>query len=383
MTRDELVQALEVELGRPLTDDEAAFVDRTIEIRRGVIGTEDVIFLARDIRSKDTSASVEPTAAATSQGGQVPSVRIDPGGFKGDGVTEVGEVTNDDGFPPFPPFEAPGPRPIEVPLDFVASKEAPDALGATRPGDPTRTQTFEPRYFEGDERAPQSLDGTVIARLQKRLVAAGLLDEDEYYAGYWTEVSWLAYKTALGVANTNGTDVSKAIDELIRTLPQSIKDERDLDKFAEPPYLTPDYATLAQTVKKTMRDELGRDPTAGELAQLTREMSGFEREQFEVDTERERIIFEGGKETVTPPTLTFGQPLPEGQPPSLNLFGPRATPVGPQTLQDVDPEARFQELFEKRFKPEIDRLDSLGEVRRNTNNVFASLRTMSSLIGGR
>ncbi|KKL26888.1 hypothetical protein LCGC14_2390720, partial [marine sediment metagenome] len=339
--------------------------------------------LARDIRSKDTSVSVEPTAAATSQGGQVPSVRIDPGGFKGDGVTGVGEVTNDDGFPPFPPFEAPGPRPIEVPLDFVASKEVPDALGATRPGDPTRTQTFEPRYFEGDERAPQSLDGTVIARLQKRLVAAGLLNEDEYYAGYWTEVSWLAYKTALGVANTNGTDVSKAIDELIRTLPQSIKDERDLDKFAEPPYLTPDYATLAQTVKRTMRNELGRDPTAGELAQLTREMSGFAREQFDVLTERERIIFEGGKETVTPPTLTFGQPLPEGQPPSLNLFGPRATPVGPQTLQNVDPAARFQELFEQRFKPEIDRLDSLSEVRRNTNNVFASLRTMSSLVGGR
>ncbi len=275
-------------------------------------------------------------------------------------------------FAPLPeaPLEA-GPRPIGVPFDFVASKEVRVGLGATREGDPTRIQTFEPQYFEGDELAPQSLDPAAIIHLQKRLVAAGLMDEGDYYAGYWTEVSEAAYKKVLGVANTNGTTATVALSELIRTLPQSVKDQRarakQLEKFQAPPYIEPDYATLAQDVKTTMRTRLRRDPTAAEMLELTRTMGGFDRQDFDAFTDAQRFAFNRAQGI---------------QPPVLSIGGPPATPVGTPTFQDVDPVARFRELFERRYKPEIDRLVSLDEVRRNTTNVFASLRTMSSLVGG-
>ena len=354
-------------MGRPLTDDEAAFVDRTIEIRRGVIGTEDVILLAREIQSGVTSAS----ASISSDPGLSPA-SDEPNATTDEPVIDETEGV-DAGFPPIPLFEAPGPRPIGVPADFVASRQVPDALGATRPGDPTRVQTFEPQYFEGDELAPASLDGTVIARLQKRLVAAGLLKEDDYYSGYWDDLTAAAYKKALGYSNQSpGLDVSATIDELIRTLPQSVKDARDLDKFAEPPFLKADIATLAQKVKTTLRNELGRDPTAAELAELTGAMRGFRREGFDAFVESERAAFNKDRGIVDPSRIVAPMGVVSG-----------GLTVEPQTLQDVDPAARFQEFFEKRFKPEIDRLDSLGEVRRNANNVFASLRTMSSLVGGR
>ena len=367
MTRDELVQALEVELGRPLTDDEVAFVERTLVIRRGVIGTEDVILLARDIRSKTPSAS-----ASISSDPAVSLASDEPDATTDEPVTDEIEGV-DAGFPPIPLFEAPGPSPIGVPLDFVASRQVPDALGATRPGDPTRTQTFEPRYFEGDELGPATLDPSFIARLQRRLVAAGLLKDDDYYSGYWDDLTAAAYKKALGYSNVNGTDVSESIDRLIATLPES---KKDLDKFAEPPFLKADIATLAQKVKTTLRNELGRDPTSGELAELTGAMRGFRREGFDAFVAAERAAFEGG--TTAP--LPLAHTIDQG---SVNILSDFNVDQPPSTLQDVDPEARFQELFEQRFKPEIDRLDSLGEVRRNTNNVFASLRTMSSLIGGR
>ena len=300
---------------------------------------------------------------------------------EGDPVLTTSEILSGD-FPKLPDLvDLNVPRPIGVPLDFVASREGPvgniDRLG---------TVNVPPRYFEGDEFDPASLDPNLIIRWQKRLVAAGLIDEGEYTPGYWDDLSMAAYKKVLGYANLNAQTDLEAVDRLIQTLPQSVKDARakakQLEVFSEPPYITPDYATLAQGVKGYFRERMGRDPTDAELSELTGMMNSLYRQQFDVGVEADRIVFEGGAESVTPPALTFGQPLPEGQPPALSFGGRPATPVGSRVLQGVDPEARFLELFEKRFKPEVDRLDSLSEVRRNANNVFNSLRTMTSLIGG-
>ena len=284
--------------------------------------------------------------------------------------------TQDSGFEfEFGAPEAPpeiGPRPIGVPLDFVPTKESqidqPDQF-PTRDGPVTGLERGEVRYFEGDELAPASLDSVQIARLQSRLVKAGVLNEDQYYAGYWDDVTRDAYKTVLGLANrTPNMDATGMIDLMIAN-PKKI-DAADADKFREPPFLKPDYATLAQDVKTTMRTRLRREPTAAEMAELTRVMGGFYRQQFDVLTEADRIMFEG--DPVTADNVIRPMGVVSG-----------GLTVAPTELQDVDPAARFRELFDQRFKPEIDRLDSLAEVRRNTTNVFESLRTMSSLVGGR
>ena len=274
-------------------------------------------------------------------------------------------------------------RPIGVPFDFVASREVPREfrrdphLGESR----TRDLAIEPQYFEGDELAPATSDPADIAHLQRRLVAAGLLEEDDYYVGFWDTQTSIAYKGVLGFANQNGFDATKAMNRLIATLPQSVKDARaraeQLKVFQEPPYIKPDMATLAQNVKGYFRQEVGRDPTATELAELTGAMSSLYRADFEAQVAAERAAFTAANDPTlgAPPTpplsaLTAGLEL-------ANVRQP-----GGGTIQDVDPVARFREIFDRRFKPEVDRLKSLDEVRANVTNVYESLRTMSSLIGG-
>ncbi len=288
-------------------------------------------------------------------------------------------------FPPLPPApeeEGPLPRPIGVPVDFVASVQiddpSPISLVAGEGVFPT-TKPVIPQYFEGDQLAPATLDPAVIARLQRRLVAAGLLENDTFYEGAWDDLTEAAYKTVLGFANKNGIDATKSMDRLIATLPQSVKDARaraeELKVFQEPPYIKPDMATLAQGVKAYFRQEVGRDPSDSEMAEFSGAMSSAYRADFEAQVAAQRAEFDAQNDPVGVPSRTTG--TIDQIAASINQPG-----GGGGTFQRVDPVARFREAFDRRFKSETTRLGALDEVRANVNNVYESLRTMTSLIGG-
>ncbi len=275
-------------------------------------------------------------------------------------------------------------RPIGVPVDFVASREGPREFRRDpKPGESrTRVEAIEPQYFEGDELAPATLDGAIIARLQMRLVAAGLLEKNTYYVGAWDDLTIAAYKSVLGFANQNGFDATKAMNRLIATLPQSVKDARaraeQLKVFQEPPYIKPDMATLAQDVKRYFRQEVGRDPTAGEMAEFAGAMSAAYRADFEAEVAVLRSTSDAANQAPTTGSdLSSAIVARRG----LTVAAPVAAGGG-GTFQGIDPVARFREAFDRRFKPETERLAALGDVRANVNNVYASLRTMTSLIGG-
>ncbi len=293
------------------------------------------------------------------------------------------------GFPPLEdPVEDPVlQRPIGVPVDFVASVDVPLETGPSffadiRSGrfDTPGTREVEPQYFEGDELAPATLDPAVIARLQRRLVAAGLLDDGTFYEGAWDDLTIAAYKSVLGFANQNGIDATRSMDRLIATLPQSVKDARArakaLEVFQEPPYIKPDMATLAQDVKRYFRQEVGRDPTASEMAEFSGAMSAAYRADFDAVQAAEEAAFNAAND----PTL--GGPSRTGG--TIDQIAASISQPGGDvgTFQRVDPTARFREAFDRRFQSETTRLSGLDEVRANVNNVYASLRTMSSLIGG-
>ncbi len=254
--------------------------------------------------------------------------------------------------------------PIGVPFDFVAQPVAV-LTPADRALTGLRTATAEarPQYFAGHELVPSGMSPETLVQFQARLVAAGLLDEGEYWPGVWDTKSSEAYATVLGLANQSGHTDEYTIDRLIETLPQSIKEQRARAKLAKtfqaPGFIGPDYASLAQEVKRILRSKLGRDPSDAEMAELTKVMSGIYRKDFEAEVAVQRATFEAEAQS-----LATGQP------------------VTPAAATDLDPAAQFAEFFERRFKPESDRLDALRDVRANTVNVFESLRTMGSLIGG-
>lgn len=263
-------------------------------------------------------------------------------------------------------------RPIGVSDDFLAIRQQPgrqmglsaaaggavvDDLG-TVPLGRQRSQAIKPRYFEGDQFSPAGQSPEQIARIQSQLVAAGLIEEGEYWAGFWDAATSSAYTMVLGYANQSGLTADDAIRRLQETLPDSVKEARAKKKamevFQAPPFMAPDPAKLAQDVKETFRRRLGRDPTPEDLASMTAALGDSYRQAYDAEVAAARAHF----------NAQLGK-------------GPAGT-----TVQDVDPASRFLQVFEERYQPELARFDALEEARVNQANVFASLRNMGSLIGG-
>ena len=117
------------------------------------------------------------------------------------------------------------------------------------------------------------------------------------------------------------------------------------------------------------------DPSDAEMAEFAGAMSMAYRADFEARVASERAAFAAANDPtlVEPPDTEAGR---------LTRGLPAPSPGGGGTFQGVDPVARFREMFDRRFKPETERLRALGDVRANVTNVYASLRTMSSLIRG-
>lgn len=259
------------------------------------------------------------------------------------------------------------PAPIAVDRDFAAVREVGFEtvdLGFGGEGVRARrsTQEVAPRYFEGDQLAPAGLDQASISRIQRRLVAAGLLEEANIWLGFWDSASQKAYETALGFANQQGKTADQVISEMAANLPESVREARAQAErsrqFQAPPFLAPDPAALANLVQDRARSELGRDLSPSEVAELTSTLTAGFRAQHEARVAADRAAFE-----------------------AQTALGETGVPQTPGTFGDVDPVARFRQVFESRFGPEIGFREGQAEVRENMNNVFESLRTMSSLIG--
>jgi hypothetical protein len=177
----------------------------------------------------------------------------------------------------------------------------------------------------------------------------------------------------MGYANIQGGQVENIISELEQLRPSG----RDkLEKFVPPPEVKPDPAAIAQRVKREFRSQLGREPTDGEMAGFAGYLTNQFAAAFDEEAAAARAAFDAENaegppedEAASDRALRRAQGLPDAA----------DRTVGPFT--DVDPQARFQERFEARFGPEIDRLASLPETRENMNNVFASLTRMGSLVG--
>lgn len=265
-------------------------------------------------------------------------------------------------------------RPIGVPSGYEAivqeqvavrgsGPNVVDDLGRLPAGSRAVSRSVDARYFEGDEFSPAGLDPAHIARLQAQLVAAGLLEEGEYWAGFWDGGTSNAYKAVLGFSNQQGRTADDTLRALQASLPQAVKDARArkkaMETFQAPPYMKPDPAALAQDVKEAFRKRLGRDPTPEDMAAMTATLGEAHFARYNTEVAAARAAFDAG--------IRAGE---SGQPQTVGTF------------QDVDPASRFAQEFERRYQPEINRLGALDEVRFNQANALQSLSNMSALIGG-
>lgn len=220
-------------------------------------------------------------------------------------------------------------------------------------------------YMKGDEYAElDGLSAEALARTQDRLAALGILDG--FLPGKRDAATVEAFSGVLQLSNAEGLSWAEMLGDLER---QKIEmgddwvfrngkgDERA--PFVEDAYLAPDYASLAQRVKEQLRDNLGRDPDEAEMALLTAELSGWDRDAFEVEQEGLRAKYDAG--------------APDE---ALDMYREAGT------FQGVSPLDRFKESFEQRFKGEIRGIQRREETEQSQALTQGAVSTLSRMAGG-
>lgn len=207
------------------------------------------------------------------------------------------------------------------------------------------------------------LDGMsteVLARVQDRMAALGMVEG--YLPGRKDKATRDAFAELLWMANGEGKSWMQTLYSLERQKEEMGDDWAWGDdsgsggrgKYVAPTYLAPDYATLAQRVKTELRDQLGRDPDESELALLTAELSGWDREAFDAEVEAAKAEYDAAED------------------------GRSESP----TVQTIDPLARFKESFEQKYAAERRGLERNEETEQTQEIVQAGVSRLSQMSGG-
>ena len=219
-------------------------------------------------------------------------------------------------------------------------------------------------YRLGDQFDLASAGNLRIQAEQRKMERAGLLKKGDYQPGFWDIPTSDAMALAMGYGNQQRVTFDKVLERLA-LLPKDVE-------LRDPAPLSPDPASIAQEVKATFRQRLGREPSASELRELGSALGGFEEESLAQQVQQVELVKAGG----VVPASDFTTVDFEGTP-----IGVRS-PLSAPTPVFVDPIARFLELFDKRFGPEEARNRQVIDVANQRRSVMSSLTTMQALIEG-
>ncbi|RKZ89392.1 MAG: hypothetical protein DRQ39_00835 [Gammaproteobacteria bacterium] len=212
---------------------------------------------------------------------------------------------------------------------------------------------YTPRYFEGTYQSIMA--GWSIAQIewfQEQAIAAGMIDpERRYSVGQRDAVTTNAFYTLIGEANNNGNTWEDQLQGNIDSYRQWQSENpsgsgRDpYPAFVSPTYIAPDYATLAQATKSHAAETLGRRLSQAEMALLTDELRGLDKQQWNSQTQADRQTHAANARAYDDQVAGGGGEQAGG------------------TTQGVDSEARFLQLFDEKFSGEIkhrERVDQAG-----------------------
>lgn len=195
-----------------------------------------------------------------------------------------------------------------------------------------------------------------LVRTQQQLMRYGFLDE--FAPGKLDDDTIKAFKNVLSVANREGKQWTMVMLDYEQLAEDGLLEEYGGvgggggagRVFRPPAYLAPDYATLAQEVKGLFRRDLGRDPDDAELKALTAELDGYARAAYDQQVAAARAEFDGGGAS--------------------------------HTGTEIDPAARFRELFEERFESELDFVDDKEVAVESREVVEGGVGTLSQMSRG-
>ena len=222
-----------------------------------------------------------------------------------------------------------------------------------------------PQYTINDPmRILNSMNPAELVALQQEFVNAGYIDEETALTGDRTFLI-PTFTQLVTSADYNRVDWEYQLDRDIETSDQWKKDNpeeeelswRQRNPFVAPVYLAPDYATLAQAAKETVRGELGREVTGAEMKLLTGFMGNAAKEQWQANEYNTQLA---NWEATARAQETH-------------------TDQAAGTVQGYDAAARFEDMFDERFEGELEHRERVDTVNRKEGNLFGSIDTISRM----
>lgn len=224
-------------------------------------------------------------------------------------------------------------------------------------------------YTEEDyTRIVGSMTPGQIETFTEKAIGAGLISEDYAGTGFMDQVVTGAIEQVMYQANLSGHSWQESLDLMVDAY-QGALEEKKKENLADwyanfvpsQPYVTMDYATIAQAVKGTIKDRLGRDANQWEIDVMADSLREDHRTAYDrqVDAEREVWNAQGRAR--------------EYDEPQENTLA---------VVEGVDEDSRFAEDFQGRYETEIDERERWGAVQRDSRNMFGGLSRMSDMMGG-
>lgn len=206
-----------------------------------------------------------------------------------------------------------------------------------------------PQFREGDQHQLLSMSPEDIWQLQQAMAQAGVLT-GQFRRGLADDATMQAYRELLGWANRLGTgrrpDFINATLQTLAASPEFQAEGGGVKQGgAEALIRRRDPVELAQVARDSIRSLLGRDPDDAEIQDAASALAGFD--------------------------LTAARQNAEMGSSALG---------GDITL--VNPEARFRAFLEDRYRPEIDRIETVQNAVVSRENMMANLGAIDRMIGG-
>lgn len=199
-----------------------------------------------------------------------------------------------------------------------------------------------------------------LTALEMRLYEGGYVSEPEGITRRWDLVSGftnLVIEADFG-RNSWEDQLDFAIENAVADEEEATKTWAQLNPFVAPVERIPDYATLSQSVKATVRNHLERDATSSEMSLLSDYLKSQHHNAYQSN---ELQVAKQGWEA-----RARAQETEQSQ------------TAG--SVQLVDPDARFQEEFDDRYEGELDHRQRVDQTASNSQGLFASLDTISRMI---
>ena len=255
-------------------------------------------------------------------------------------------------------YAAPTRQPLPAGGFADAYRGTPPPLTAYSYGLPQQEQAgdsaaggWEPYYEGADFDMLRNMSTEELARFQDAAVANGLTRE--IVPGHIDDGTISGMQTLMALGNRQSTSWQTVLDGIVEIggVPGS---GAGGDEFDPKPYLAPDYATLAQQVKSTFRQRLGREPDQAEMAELVGELQGWNKGAYDAEVQYGQAQFDDD------------DGIPGVEEP-------------PQELDNVDPVSRFQELFDERYSGEIDFREDQAAAPGRRASVQGAMDTISQM----